>query len=189
MLCERCNKNEATFHKSVYINGKGYEVHLCHNCAKDVDFDLDINSNIPINLEFDNYFDNSFDNFEKRLIDDFFGINNFFTPTMMLEENSKRCPECNSSFNDFLRRGKLGCSKCYDVFNNEIRDMLENMDNPTDFSLEIGSELNKLQPTELEKLTNEYNKAIEEERYEDAGELKKKINALRNKKEDKKENN
>ena len=186
MLCERCNKNEATFHKSVYINGKGYEVHLCHSCAKDIDFDIAMDADIPINLTFDN-FDDNFESFKNHLIDEFFDIDNLFHPTMRLEENSKRCPECKSSFNDFLRRGKLGCNKCYDTFNNEIRDMLENMDNPTDFTLEIGTELNKLEPTELEKLNIEYNRAIEEERYEDAGELKKKINCLSDK-NDKKEN-
>jgi len=187
MLCEKCNKNDATFHKSVYINGKGYEVHLCHDCAKDVEFDLDIENELPINISFDN-FDDSFRKLENQFINEFFDMENMFAPTIRLENNSKRCPECKSSFNDFLRRGKLGCNKCYDTFNNEIRDMLENMDNPTDFSLEIGSEINKIQPSELEKLTDEYNKAIEEERYEDAGELKKKINELRQK-EDKKENN
>jgi protein-arginine kinase activator protein McsA len=65
--------------------------------------------------------------------------------------------------------------------------MLENMDNPTDLDLEIGTELNKIQPSKLEELTKEFNKAIEDERYEDAGKIKQQINELR--KEDEKENN
>lgn len=174
MLCERCKKNNATFHKSVYINGKGYETNLCSECASIVDFhdDLSFNSSFGLNLE------NEFKNFEREFFGNLFD-DSFFTPTRMLEKNSKECPECGSTFSDFLRRGRLGCSKCYDTFEEEIRDMLENMDNPTDFNLDVGSELKKSVPTELDKLNEEFNKAIAEERYEDAGKLKKKINALR----------
>ena len=67
------------------------------------------------------------------------------------------------------------CSECYDTFNEEIRDMLENMDNPTDIDLSLNEA-----PSELETLENDFNKAIAEERYEDAGKLKEKINALKN---------
>ena len=173
MLCDKCKKNVATFHKSIFINGKGYETHLCSDCASLMNFD-EINFNTDIDVEFD-----AFDRLEKEIFKDFLE-DDFFTPTMLLEKNNKKCPECNSSFNDFLRRGKLGCSQCYDVFQEEIRDMLENMDNPTDFNLDIGSEIKK-STSEIDKLNEEFNKAIEEERYEDAGEIKKKINKLREK--------
>ena len=183
MLCERCKKNEATFHKSVFINGTGYETNLCNDCARALDFDsaLSLNSNFDFNLDIENEI--------KALERDFFGNvfdDNFFTPTTLLERNSKKCKQCGSTFNDFLRRGQLGCNKCYDCFEDEIRDMLENMDNPTDLNLEFGSEIGKIMPTELDKLNDEFNRAIAEERYEDAGEIKKKINNLRN--NDKKEN-
>ena len=189
MLCDRCKKNVATFHKSIYINGKGYETNLCEECASAMgqnDISLDADFGFGLDVE------NEFKNLERELFNDFFE-DNFFAPTMLLEKNMKKCPECGSSFNDFLRRGKLGCSKCYDAFQEEIRDMLENMDNPTDFNLDVGSELKKTEPSELDKLTDEFNKAIADERYEDAGELKKKINNLREKmsqgkdKKDKKE--
>lgn len=184
MLCERCKKNEATFHKSIYINGKGYETNLCENCARDINFD-----NFEINDVFDFGFgDNrSYNNIASEFFDDFMRIDDFFSPTtMFLEKNTKKCPTCHSSFNDFLRTGKLGCNDCYETFQEEIRDMLENMDNPTDFDLEIGTELNKIQPSKLEELTKDFNKAVEEERYEDAGKLKQQINELR--KDDEKEN-
>ena len=75
----------------------------------------------------------------------------------------------------------MGCSECYDTFNEEIRDMLENMDNPTDIDLDLNEE-----PSELTKLENEFNKAIADERYEDAGKLKAQINALKGEDKDKK---
>ena len=175
MLCDKCKKNEATFHKSVYINGKGYETNLCSDCVDSNDFNND--------MLFDNDFidvKRKFRNLERDFLSDFWE-DDLFVPPLILQDNSKRCPNCKSSFNDFLRKGKLGCDKCYDAFEEEIRDMLENMDNPTDLKLEFDSEINKLTPTELDKLNEEFNKAISEERYEDAGELKKKINELNNK--------
>lgn len=184
MLCEKCKKNEATFHKSIYINGKGFETNLCSKCANEL--------NLNEEFEFDNAFDFDWLNYEdtfgfgNRFLSEFFDSNDFFTPTMLLEKNTKKCPNCGSTFSDFVRTGKLKCASCYDSFQDEIRDMLENMENPTDFSLELDSELSKIQPTKLEQLTQEFNKAIEEERYEDAGKLKQQINELNN--EDKKEN-
>ena len=182
MLCDRCKKRQATFHKSVYINGKGYETNLCSDCANLVNFENDIKLNTDFEFGFAD-FDKEFRKFEKSLINEFFE-DEFFAPTMMIERSDKKCPECKSTFNDFVRRGKLGCPKCYDAFQEEIRDMLENMDNPTDFNLDIGSEIKK-EVDELDQLNEEFNKAIEDERYEDAGVLKKKINDLRKKEENK----
>jgi len=166
MLCDRCKKNVATFHKSVMINGEGYETHLCEECAKDMDLNMDIDM------------DFGFPNDIFDLINDNFGFNGLY-----LEKNTKKCPKCGSTFSDFLKRGKLGCSECYDTFNEEIRDMLENMDNPTDIDLDLNET-----PSELTLLEDDFNKAIAEERYEDAGKLKEKINELKaknDKKEDK----
>jgi len=176
MLCDRCKKNQATFHKSIYINGKGYETHLCGECAKLVKFEDNINFDTDFGF---NNLDMEFNRLEKSLFNEFFNSDNFFAPTMFLEKNDKKCPKCNSTFNDFLRRGKLGCAQCYDTFEEEIRDMLENMDNPTDFNLDVID--TKKEISEIDKLNDKLKKAIAEERYEDAGELKNKINELRNK--------
>lgn len=170
MLCDKCKKNVATFHKSVMINGEGYETHLCADCANKmgIDMDMDFDMDMDMNFGFDN---DVFDFINKN-----FGFNGLY-----LEKDTKKCPKCGSTFSDFLKHGKLGCSECYDTFNEEIRDMLENMDNPTDIDLDLNEE-----PSELTKLENEFNKAIADERYEDAGKLKAQINALKGEDKDKK---
>ncbi len=43
MLCDNCKRNEATFHRSVTINGKGYETHLCSECASHMEGDPFVN--------------------------------------------------------------------------------------------------------------------------------------------------
>ena len=34
MKCDRCGKNEATFHYKTNINGRVTEAHLCSDCAR-----------------------------------------------------------------------------------------------------------------------------------------------------------
>ena len=34
MKCDRCGKNEATFHYKTNINGRVTEAHLCPDCAR-----------------------------------------------------------------------------------------------------------------------------------------------------------
>ena len=175
MLCEKCKLKEATFHHSININGNEYETHLCEDCANLMDFQTNmLYDNFRDDL--DSFFTNSASNLMEEML-----YGSIFNPTILLDKSTKKCSKCGSTFSDFLRRGQLGCDNCYEEFQSEIRDMLENMDNPTDFNLELGSELGKLSKTELDKLNDDFNKAIEEERYEDAGEIKKKINLIKNK--------
>lgn len=153
MLCDKCKKNQATFHKTVVINGDSYETHLCSQCVDMTDW-------------------GDWDGFD----DDF--LPNFFEPAFhlnVLDYQEKKCPTCHSTFRDFLRRGKLGCKDCYDTFEMEIRDMLENMESPIDFDLGI----EESKPSKLTSLQAQLQKAIEEERYEDAGEIKKQIDKLK----------
>lgn len=161
MLCDMCKKNVATIHKTVMINGDGYESHLCSECASKAGED-----------EFDFAHESVFD-----LMDDFWNFlggkdefdNNF------LVENEKKCPKCGSTFADCVKRGKLGCEDCYNTFSEEIRDTLENMKASPDLSFDNPAD------NKIASLEEEFNRAIAEERYEDAGELKKKLNELKNK--------
>ena len=38
MKCEKCGKNEATFHYQSIINGDREEYHLCEDCVKEEGF-------------------------------------------------------------------------------------------------------------------------------------------------------
>lgn len=160
MLCDSCKKNIATIHKTVVVNGEGYETHLCTDCA------MKLNEN---NFSMgDSLFD---------IMDDLFGFLNEsydFDGQLNLSD-VKRCPKCGKSFADLIRQNGSKCDECYNTFNQEIRDAMENMTNPPN--------LNLFQPEdgELNRLQDEFDKAIAEERYEDAGELKKQINNIKNK--------
>lgn len=155
MLCDKCKLKDAIFHKTVIINGESFETHLCADCVSQTDW-----------AEFESWEDDFVPNF-------FETFESFAFP--QISYNEKKCDKCKSTFRDFLRRGKLGCDKCYETFEMEIRDMLENMESPID--LDLGIE--EAEPSRLFQLERDLNKAIEEERYEDAGEIKKQINKLK----------
>lgn len=56
MLCDKCKTNVATFHRSVNINGKGYETHLCSECASKLESDpfvTELSRMFDDNLEWD----------------------------------------------------------------------------------------------------------------------------------------
>ena len=167
MLCDKCKKNNATFFSSVNINGNITETHLCENCAKENKL-----------FSFNNFLAPSFDAF------DFF--NNFLAPSFdafdfLHDEDELVCDNCGYTLSDFKDSGMLGCSNCYKVF----RDIILN-------------NLSKIQPAlthkgkkpdvsegltenekEIKKLEVQLKQAVNEENYELAGELKKKIIALK----------
>ena len=41
MLCEKCNKNEATIHYTEVINGVRKERNLCSECMQELDYNMD----------------------------------------------------------------------------------------------------------------------------------------------------
>ncbi|MBO4468426.1 MAG: hypothetical protein J5766_03905, partial [Clostridia bacterium] len=93
MLCDKCQKNQAVAHIKTVINGIVYEKHLCEECAEQE----------QINSAFSNPF--------SHLLDSFFENN-----TPICGANTKKCPNCNLTFDDILDSGKIGCSECYKTF-------------------------------------------------------------------------
>ena len=153
MICDKCKQNVATFHSTVNINGTITETHLCENCAK-----------------------------ENKL----FSFNEFLTPNfnscnMFDSYNEPTCESCGYSLSDFRETGMLGCSNCYNTFNDIIMYNLKKMQPSL---VHVGKKLNEekdLSETDrqIKKLEIELKTAVNEENYELASEIKKKIIALK----------
>ncbi len=171
MLCENCKKNNATTHLKTVINGKVYEQHLCSQCAKEKgvvkDFGLD-NPLLSI-------------------------MNSVFGGTMLNSgENVKRCKGCNSSFEDIINHGKLGCSDCYDTFYDELLPYFKRIHGDTKHIGKIAYTVNEEKTNEeaktsdrvendkdtIHSLKEELKKLINEENFEKAAVVRDKIKAL-----------
>ena len=177
MMCQNCGKNEVTFRYTQVINGVKKEMNLCDKCARELGL-KDINFNMPI----------SFSNF----LGDFFNdYNDSILPNFMTTQ-ALQCKTCGTTFDDFINSGEFGCSNCYNLFEDRISPILKNLQGAT---RHVGRGYRKLNPiadynnvenvaktekvekkeNKLEKLQKDLQKAIKDERYEDAAKIRDQI--------------
>lgn len=185
MMCQNCGKNEVTFRYTQVINGVKKEFNLCDNCARELGL-KDINFSMPIS--FSNFFSDFFNDYNDNLIPGFVGT------------KSLQCKTCGSTFDDFINSGEFGCSNCYDLFEDRITPILKNLQGAnrhigrgyreitTKNNENINDKKIKKEETELEKLQKDLQKAIKDERYEDAAKIRDEIKTIEEKNsKDKKE--
>lgn len=167
MLCEVCKKNEANFHIAKIINGVKEEKHVCEHCAKNLE-----GINILSDMNFSSDF--SFQN----LLSGFLDYMNTTTKTSLPSEIA--CSTCGTTYREFKNSGFLGCSHCYNTFNDTIAPILKRVQPRTEHYGKIpvkgGKEI--LVKKELRKLKEELQKAIALEEFEKAAEFRDKIRSI-----------
>lgn len=170
MLCQHCNKNEATTHIKKNVNGRREEMHLCSECAAELGV-MDEFKMPSMNELFNDSF-----------LGNFLGAG---AAAMNALTGVERCSSCGSSFNDIINSGHLGCSGCYDKFEDKLEPSIRKIHGKTkhigkyvsydeteeksDYSPE------KKQKTTLETLEEQLKEAVREQRFEDAAVLRDKI--------------
>lgn len=181
MLCSNCGKNEANVRYTRIINGEKTEFNLCEDCAKKAGLE-DIDFSMPIN----------FSNF----LSDFFEDETLLPSFAKVQES--RCPKCGLSFDDFVKNGKFGCGECYTTFEDRLDSILKNLHGsskhtgrapknlPNKSSQKNTNKVETIEKTEvdvkkekLDKLNNDLQLAIKEERYEDAAKIRDEIKKVK----------
>ncbi len=161
MLCSLCNKNKATIHYKTVTNGVAKEMHLCSECAGEMGIG-------------DKHID---------LFGDAFNFNSILNQLFSTGDkksssiNGLKCNGCGMDFNMFNSTGLLGCDKCYDVFAEQIETMLQKTQGATSHNGKIsGADREKIKKqNEIRELKSSLQKAIYEEKYEEAAVLRDKI--------------
>ena len=165
MLCQHCKKNEATTVVKTMINGKYAEYRLCSECAHELGYDT------------------MFPDFAS----DFGGmLSSFFSNALPAISGAAHCDTCGSTLDDIKRTGKVGCADCYDTFFSELMPTIRNVHGNTEHKgkrpgaieytvSEDGSDNNTDQ---IGKLKAELKKAIEDENFERAAQLRDEIKRL-----------
>ena len=182
-MCQNCGKNEVTFKYTQVINGVKKEMNLCDKCARELGL-KDMNFSMPIN--FSSFLSDFFNDYSDSLLPSFMG-----TQTL-------QCKSCGNTFDDFVNRGEFGCSSCYDLFEDRITPILRNLQGATrhigrgykEITPSTGEKApikkeSKKEESKLEKLQKDLQKAIKDERYEDAAKIRDEIKQLEKNKEDK----
>lgn len=159
MLCENCKKNEATVHLTKIINGNKQELKICEKCAKDLEA-----------------FDTTF-SFQNILS----GIMDYMSPAPQINKNNGLvCSNCGASYYDFKKYGLLGCSECYKSFSPTINSVIKRVQGNVEHVGKIPKKLGKdiMEKRRISKLKEELQKAIANEEYEKAAEIRDNIKSL-----------
>lgn len=110
MLCERCNKNEATVHETTVNSGKFVDKHLCAQCAAAEGVDASVEAPPGSMLH--------------AALAQMAGL-----PVKKAQQpapaTTKACPSCGLRFEEFKQISLLGCPQCYQTFEAQLGPLLE----------------------------------------------------------------
>jgi protein arginine kinase activator len=163
MLCQKCQKRIADVYITQIINNVQREVHLCSECAHNVNF-----ANIEMPKEINDFLSN------------YMGFNSEFAELSVGIQQREVCSRCGLNYKEFQEKGKLGCEKCYNVFEDRleptIRKIHRNVKHigktPKKFLKELKVDNDK------KMLRKQLDEAIKEEKYEIAAEIRDKIKEM-----------
>lgn len=144
MICSVCGVKESIVSLTIFYNGKKSSVHLCSECVKNFGINTDdidniitqikdlISKNVIKNLEpseeYDEDFEEeiiSFDNIlsiiaNNKLNNSDDNISEYYEGKSMKKKDTF-CPYCNTSIDDILSTGHLGCSYCLEFFGDKVK--------------------------------------------------------------------
>lgn len=166
MLCQKCKQKEANTHVKSVVNGEYEEYMLCSECAKEMGY---------TNLWSD--FHSDFNSI----------LGSFFSNALPARSETTRCPVCKSTYHDIAKSGQVGCANCYEIFANELMPSIRRIHGntthcgkrPERFSTKPSQDVpEKESKNELESLREELIKAIDEQNFEYAAQLRDKIKEM-----------
>ena len=158
MLCQSCEKRQASTHIKTILNGELREFDLCPECAAKLGYGSFFNN---FGYDIDKLFGSFMDSNEGR-------------------KKTKRCNFCGSSFDEIAKTGKVGCAHCYEEFYDELLPSIRRIHGRTNHTGKLarsaGTEV-KVR-NEITKCKYELEQAIKTQEFEKAAELRDKIKEL-----------
>ena len=177
MTCDLCGQNEATVHLTEIINDQTRELHLCEPCARE--------KGVQAAQGF-------------GLADLLAGLADFGTRLEGETKSKPICLQCQMSYDDFRKSGRLGCGECYGAFHRFLSPLLKRIHGSIQH---VGKTPAKMQPLapkgpalshskeslpskvegqtdELKRWKERLRQLVAEEAFEEAARLRDKIRAL-----------
>lgn len=161
MLCDICKQNVATVHLTDMAEGKTMKADLCPACAKQKGVDDPAGYSLAGLL---------------------MELGQVALAEKPAEEDGKQlvCTHCGLTQADFKKTGRLGCSCCYEVFNEGLDGLLKTMHKGTrhvgkaPFAVKESVDL----ADKMKTLRKNLEKAISEEDFEQAARLRDEIRVV-----------
>ena len=168
MTCEKCKKDQATYHLTAIENGQKKETHLCEGCAR--------NSGVGLNFNF--------------------SLSDILGSVAGSKDKSKgssktQCPECGMTSAEFRKQMRVGCANDYEFFGKELHDVVKRIhgadqhigkvpggvQNPEKKAIETARTL-KEKTNELARLKKELDAVVVSENYERAAQIRDRIKVI-----------
>ncbi len=155
MLCEDCHENPASVHFTQIVNDETETLHLCQSCAEERGLKTPLpGSQAPLS--------------------DF--LSEMGAPIFTSATNTNAaCPRCGCTFRQFRKTGRLGCSRCYSTFEQEMSALLRRIHGSNEhvgICEDEGVQLPSGPEAQLASLRRELRQAVDNEEYERAAELR-----------------
>jgi protein arginine kinase activator len=163
MQCQSCQNNEATIHLTEITDGVRSELHLCESCA--VEEGIAVKHPIPLN----------------ELLSSLLASQPEDSELFSDPSESQSCPNCGFTLEKFRKEAVLGCPHDYDVFEKALMPLISKAhDGQTQhcgkFPSHIPSDIQAQR--QLLDLGRKLDKAVKEENYEQAAQLRDQIKKL-----------
>lgn len=157
MQCDVCGDKEASVFLTQIVEGQMQKVNLCESCSKEKGV------NDPTGF---------------ALADLLLGLG--AAQDIQRGAASLKCPVCGFTQADFKKTGRLGCSSCYTTFAEGLQSMLSNMHKGTRHTGKVPARFARQRAAadQLRELQNNLNKAVAEEQYEEAANLRDQIRQI-----------
>ncbi|MGL5633933.1 MAG: UvrB/UvrC motif-containing protein [Sarcina sp.] len=170
MICEKCNKRKAVVKLVKVIGYKKINYLLCEKCALEISENIDDEILDESKITEDEVSEFSLSKFLGGLFE-YMNLEN------EEERETKSCDICKTTYSEFKELNKLGCSKCYKVFELEIANNIKEI---------YGDKLHKTQKDfyaekieELYSLEKLLEKCVEFEEYEKAAKIRDKMKGIK----------
>src|SRR5208282_6747656 len=159
MQCSICKEKPATLHLTQIVGDKMQKLDLCEECAKI----KGVNDS------------NGF-----AMADIMLGLGAAQELEQSVGGLEVKCPRCGFTQADFKKSGRLGCPECYKTFAEGLEGLLKTMHKGTRHAGKVPEALRatREQADRLKSLQKKLDKAIKEENFEQAAQLRDELKQL-----------
>ena len=165
MLCESCHQNEASVHLTQIVDGKVAKYHLCESCAEKKGIDV---HGQPVDLG------GVLANLKEQLTQ--------LKGSTEQVSNAKGsiCPGCGMARKEIIKKGRLGCDRCYEFFGAEMLPVVVSLQHSDQHLGKVPRHASDRMKHSVEqaRLRRELDKAVAGENYELAAQLRDQIKLL-----------
>ena len=161
MLCEKCKNKEAVIRFTQIINDEKSTVNLCQECAEVHGIENPV-------MDLSKVFGKLIVNILSDLIK-----NHDSEPIQ--KKDSLVCSNCGLTYEEFKRKGLLGCENCYSDFYDELKVLLRRLHGNNQHITYTKEKQGSVQKA---RLKTRLKMAIKKEDYEQAAELRDQIDAM-----------